>query len=753
MFLSAALLFAVQPMAAKQILPILGGSPAVWITAMLFFQAVLLAGYAYAHGACKLLPGRRILIAHTAIVALPLLTIPLVLPQSDPPEGSPVAWLILTLALYIGAPLFALTATAPLLQRWLAMTDHRRAANPYFLYAASNVGSLLALLAYPVIVERTMTMSVQETTWSAGYALFALGMVASAALIAPRIKRPDTGQERATNQPAESSAPERITWKRRAFWLLLAFTPSSLMLGVTQYITTDLAAVPLLWVIPLALYLLTFVIAFSFKGDQARAFATRLLPLLAVGMSATLMLHITRPIVLIVSLHLVFLFFAALACHGRLAATRPHASKLTEFYLIMSIGGVLGGAFNAVIAPLIFNTLVEYPIAIVLACLLPGAGLFQKSISKTDLFIASTFLFYMAVITVIVSAVDRALADPDSGALPVAWDAASKLLTPLIPALFLLTLHKRPYALAWCLGVMLMAAHLGGERLHSALHIERTFHGVLFVEDRYIDRDGEIVPWRRDFSHGTTQHGAQWLEPERRDTPIGYYHPDGPIGEVFAAFEDDPRRNRVGLVGLGVGALLAYAPNAANWTIYEIDPAVVRIASDEELFTFVSSAQSRADITFAIGDGRRKLSQAEDGSYGLIVLDAFSSDAVPVHLLTREAIAMYTRKLRSDGVLAFHISNQHLDLRPVVAAAARDLGLPGLERFDNLPRDVATFDQFGRWPSRWIVLSQSPAALQAIASEGPTDPGDPGAWTPLLVYPGDTAWTDDFSNILGVFRW
>jgi hypothetical protein len=713
-----------------------------------------------------------------AVVALPLLTVPLALPQSDPPEGSPIAWLILTLAIYSGAPLFALTATAPLLQRWLAMTNHPRAANPYFLYAASNAGSLLALLAYPVLIETTMAMGAQETAWSAGYALFAIGMVGSAALIAPRVKHPlgalpapGSGHSRKHgDKAAETAAPEagRITWKRRAFWLLLAFTPSSLMLGVTQYITTDLAAVPLLWVIPLALYLLTFVIAFSFKGEQARHFATRILPLLAVGMSATLMLHVSKPIALIVGLHLVFMFFGALACHGRLSALRPSPDKLTEFYLVMSIGGVLGGAFNAIIAPLLFDTLIEYPIAIVLACLLPGAGLLQKSITRTHLLIAAVFLLYMAVTTLVTGAVDAALADPDDGALPIWWDALSKLLTPVLPALFLLVLHKRPYTLAWCLTIMLAAAYYGGERLHSALHVERTFFGVYFVEDRYIqgdgEQDGELVLWRRDFSHGTTQHGAQWLDPQRRNTPIGYYHPDGPIGNVFAAFEGDPREQRVALVGLGVGALLAYAPQDAGWTVYEIDPAVVRIASNPEWFTFVSTAESRADIAFTIGDGRRRLAEAPDRSYGLIVLDAFSSDAVPVHLLTREAIEMYMSKLQDGGVLAFHVSNQHLDLRPVIAASARDLNLPGLECFDGVDRDVDTFDRTGRWPSRWIVLSRNPQALQAIAraeeanrarmvaeSKPPEDHSSP--WTPLLVFPDDSAWTDDFSNILGVFRW
>ena len=736
-FLSAALLFLVQPMIAKMVLPMLGGSPSVWITAMLFFQALLLAGYAYAHALCRLMGFRRAAIVHAVVVLVPLAMFPVALPQHwAPPIGSTQAvWLLGVLLWAVGAPFFVLSATGPILQRWFSHTDHPRAHDPYFLYAASNAGSLIALLAYPLILEPTVRLGGQASAWAVAYAVFAACMLVCAAMLMRR------GAAGSAVRPAPAP-PRPILARDRLFWVLLAFVPSSLMLGVTNYMTTDIAAVPLLWVVPLSLYLLTFVLAFARRGCIPLESSSRLLPIIATALVVAFLVHARTPAAPILGLHLTFFFFAALICHTRLARARPAPERLTEFFLFVSIGGVLGGVFNALVAPALFNTVVEYPLLVALACLLrPAAN--GRLFSPTrrgrtlDVGLPISLLAAMIAIEVVLRLGSPAGSQSDS-------ETRNNLVLAVavgLPALAVFLLSPRPIRFAGAVAVCLVVAHGTAQWSGDRLFSQRTFFGVYHVERTTLPPGSPMGDSLTTFSHGTTLHGQQ--ADGIRAVALGYYHPDGPIGHAFNALADDPRLDNVAIIGLGVGALATYAQPGQRFTFYEIDEAVLGIALNTRWFTYL--ADCKGELTYHIGDGRIKIAQAQDGAFGLIVLDAFSSDAIPVHLLTREAFEVYLGRLRSDGVLAVHITNRHLDLAPVVAAAARDLGLAAIDWFDIPPDPERVLTETGRAISHWVLLARSSEALMDIFNDG--------QWQPLTVPPDARAWTDDYSNILGVFRW
>jgi hypothetical protein len=824
-FLSAALLFLVQPMIAKMVLPMLGGSPSVWITAMVFFQAILLAGYAYAHALCRWMGPRSAAIAHGVVVVLPIALLPIALPAwtttgaagesagQAGTMGSQSLWLLLVLLVAVGGPFFVLSSTGPILQRWFSQTDHVHAKDPYFLYAASNVGSLLALLAYPVLLEPMSRLSEQRLGWSIGYGAFAIAMWVCAAVLIKRKTHGAEPGEKPSKKPSEKTnanteradeQPEPIALRQRLFWVLLAFVPSSLMLGVTNTITTDIASVPLLWIVPLALYLLTFVLAFARRQFVPMASLSRLLPILAVALVVVVLRQARTPAGPILGLHLAFFFFAALVCHTRLAGLRPSAARLTEFFLFVSIGGVLGGVFNALVAPFVFNTVAEYPIVIVLACLLrpairgkessgePVSSRKASGLSATrrgrilDLALPVALLVAMLAMEFILN--------PGQSGRSAGANAAILIATVGLPALAVFLLSSVPLRFAGAVAASLIVAQvtsdLGGERLH----IRRTFFGVYRVSRDPIPRPIPTITGLASplgdvlitFSHGTTQHGQQ--SPAMPHLPLGYYHPDGPIGHVFTALNasavntrdknnvapsEPDRPGPVALIGLGAGALAAYGQQDQPFDVYEIDQAVVDIARNTDWFTYLSD--SKAALSYTIGDGRIKIASAPDNHYSLIVLDAFSSDAIPVHLLTKEAFAVYLSKLQPDGLIAVHITNRHLDLKPVVAAAARDLGLAGLDWFD-VPADPALTQRLtGRTISHWIVLARTSDTLMPIYRPsggrdggGRTAGGATGGmagsitssmagsiagWEPLTVEPNARAWTDDFSNIIGALRW
>lgn len=726
-FLGAALVFLVQPMAARALLPTLGGSPAVWNTSMVFFQAVLLAGYLYAHLLTRFASTKLQILIHIVVLASPIAAMYAIGTGIDAPgpEDSPTFWLLGALAMAVGLPFFTVTTAGPLLQRWFASTDHRMAADPYFLYAAGNAGSLLGLLAYPLILEPTMGLSNQARLWSFGYAAFAVSVVGAGVFMLRKHKQVPV------QQAARADPPAPISHRRRAMWVLLAFVPSSLMLGTTQFLTTDIAAVPLLWVIPLAIYLLTFIIAFA-RMDVVRS-SSRLLGIVAVVLALTFLLRSARPIWVLMGLHLFTLFLAGLLCHGRLAVDRPDPSRLTEFYLFIAIGGVLGGIFNALIAPLAFNSVAEYPIAIALVCLLRIRPDSYKKGGRRSL-IADLALPLAVPVVALIAA--KAIGE-DLGAPGRAISGPSMVILGAAAAACYLFVG-RPLRFGLAIGALLMMASLNiGAGDERPWYKQRTFFGVHSIHDMPVE---ELSMPIRVLWHGSTFHGAQNLERRQMHLPLGYYHEKAPIGRLLTTYADSPVTQDIALIGLGTGALAAYGQEGRNMTFYEIDPTVVKIATDPEKFTYISD--SKATVDFKIGDGRLRLAEAQDESYGLIVLDAFSSDAIPVHLLTRQAFEMYLAKLRPGGIIAAHISNLHVDLEPVLAALADELALSsGVSVFIGTQDDINR----GRFGCTWVVLARSDEDLRLL--------GVDSDWRQLTSRPGLRVWTDDFSNIWSVFRW
>jgi hypothetical protein len=717
LFVSAFLMFLVQPMIARMVLPLLGGAPAVWNTCLVFFQALLLCGYGYAHGATAWLDARRHTIVHAVVLLMPLLVLPIGLKQATPPPTqNPIGWLLLVLLMSIGLPFFVLSTSAAVLQKWYTSTDGEGADDPYFLYAASNLGSFIALIAYPLVVEPTLRLQQQTQLWTAGYAVF----VALALTCAASVWRQRTASRSAHAGAVAAARAEAISWRRKAHWTLLAFVPSSLLMAVTTHMSTDVAAVPLMWIVPLALYLLTFVLAFSPKAAGVRALANRLMPLGVVALTLVLIAQVNSPLAVIIPLHVLVFAMMALVCHGALAADRPSASRLTEFYLWIAVGGMLGGLFNALVAPVVFVGIVEYPLVIVLACL-------SRPADKER--VAATAWTRHIVFALVVGAL----------AMGSVWlnnrlgsQSRLLLLGAALPALLAYSQRRHAIRFAACIALLLLSGAFVQSTFGHSVYATRTFFGVYRVQ---VD---ERVNHRFMF-HGTTLHGMQSVLPERSHDPLSYFHRTGPLGQVFAAVPAASQATEVAVAGLGVGSIASYAGPSQHWTYYEIDPAVERIARDSRYFTYLRDCGSRCVVI--TGDARLSMQRARPEQFGLIILDAFSSDAIPMHLLTREAVSLYLSKLAPGGVIAMNVSNVHLSIYPVVARVAQDEGLNVL--WQREPSTAGSLTE-GKFPSEWMVMARSRADFGGLAS-------DP-RWVVPVVPPSTRLWTDDFSNILSVIR-
>ncbi len=719
--LSALLMFWVQPLYARLALPLLGGAPAVWITAMLFFQAALLAGYLYAHLSVHWLGLKRQSLLHGVLLVLAFVALPIALPDGwTPPAGAmPVGWQLGLMAVGVGLPFFAVAATAPLLQRWFAHAGHARSADPYFLYSASNIGSIAALIGYPLLFEPSLRLGEQGLAWTVGYHFLVLLIGLCGWVLWRRFVADPPG---VVGEELELS-PD-ISWRRRGIWVLLAFAPSSLMLGVTLHLSTDVAAVPLLWVVPLALYLLSFVIVFArrpvLRHRWMVIFQVPALVLLAATMSWSHNLLWAELLI-----HLEAFFIAAMVCHGELAARRPAARHLTEFYLWMSVGGVLGGLFNALLAPVLFDSVLEYPLMVVLVALLRPwrAGRGRLGIAL-DLVLPGLLALLMWL--------SIGLGD---GGYGIAISMA--VFMAAVGGALLLAWRGSPLRFALGLGVLIVMAPLALKQqgltaldASDTILSERSFFGVSRVVAMELPLRAHVLV------QGTTVHGAQRLDDGARKTPLTYYHADGPIGQVFQALPFW-RFNRVGVVGLGAGAAACYARPGQEWTFYEIDPVVERIARDDRFFSFLADCAPEAKVV--IGDARLSLQAAPDDTFDLLILDAFSSDAIPVHLLTAEAFAMYRRRLAPGGVIMAHISNRYLDLEPVLGRVTQETGLFGVIQY----HEQGTSQPMLRYPSIWVVMARSPDDIIELAPDRRWEPLR-GANAPL--------WTDDYVNILGALR-
>ena len=733
---SASLLFLVQPMFARMILPMLGGSPSVWNTALVFYQLTLLAGYGYAHLLTRRLGTRWQAVVHLAVVAAALACLPIAVPRgwSPPVDHSPVGWMLALLAVGIGLPFFVVSTTGPLIQKWFAAGPHRSARDPYFLYAASNFGSMLGLLGYPLAIEPRLTLSEQSRLWTCGYVVLAVAIAGCAVLLARARNLPVAGM--AADGPAgvpgiplaiglAGESPERrapVTPRRRWRWILLAFIPSSLMIGVTTKITTDVAAIPLLWVLPLALYLLSFILVFARRPLLPHVAMVRALPMIVLALVVVIEARAVEPLRLIVALHLALAFVAAMVCHGELAIDRPDPRHLTEFYLWLAVGGALGGVFNALVAPVVFHSVVEYPIAIVLACLAmpPRAPLARDARARI---LDGVIPVLMGGVVVLFYAVVMYFRLPMSG-------TGLALLFALL-ALPLYTFARRPLRFGLALAAVLLADPGALMQRARLLHQERSFFGVHRV---MLTPDGAF----HELIHGTTLHGSQRVTPLVCDAATGYYHAAGPAGDVFRELPARPGRS-VAIAGLGSGALAVYARPGERWTLFEIDPAVARIAGDTRYFCYLSACA--AEHAIVLGDARRSIGAATD-RFDLMVFDAYTSDAIPVHLLTREALRLYESRLAPGGVMVFHLSNRYFDLVPVIAGLARDAGFEC--RVRTLEDVSEPADSLRLVSSTYAVVARSATDLGALATDARWSRREPRA--------GLRLWTDDYSSLLSVLR-
>ncbi len=706
-FTSASLLFFVQPMFAKMVLPYLGGSPAVWTTAMLFFQTVLLLGYIYAHVSVRFLSPRMQVILHLCVWAAALAFLPIAVPEDwrYDPESSAELQTLGLFAIGVGLPFAALSATAPLLQAWYARTDALQAHDPYFLFGASNLGSLLSLLAFPFVAEPLLGVGAIGTGWAVLYVILGAGLAAC-------------GYSAQMNWAVSASATVKkgatgLNLRQIATWLFLAFVPSSLMLSITSTVATDIGSFPLIWIVPLALYLLTFVFAFSGKAWPDHPAIEKLflifliygLYIFAGGLTGKLG---WLPFAILIC----FFFVAALLAHRKLYLARPSNENLTVFYVTMSVGGALGGLFNSILAPALFNDVYEGPITLVLSALL---------LTRSK---------------------------PTRGEFPWSLVATVLCAAPMALALWLEVDHLRPFALVTCTLFFICFWSLRGRPyaacataasilvlgqsflMPETLLKERSFFGTYSVRVR----DNLRV-----LEHGTTQHGAERLSDiGERPMPTSYYFPSAPMGRILGD-QTLHGNETIGIVGLGVGALVCYRQDGQMWHLYEIDAVVDRIARHSGLFDFMPKCAG--DSPTHIGDARVVL-ESQDVTYDILVIDSYSSDAIPIHLMTTEAVSLYLDRLKDDGLVVFHISNRFFALEPVLARIARDLNLSAV--VENFAPTNEEADQ-GAVGSDVVVFARMEERLTQLGvSVG-------GTWKALEA---DTkaAWTDDHSNLLGVLR-
>jgi spermidine synthase len=709
-FLSAALVFLVQPIFAKMATPLLGGAPNVWNVSLVCFQAALLLGYTYAHLLTHFVKSLRAQIAiHAGLLAIAALVLPFQLSTAlGPPDPvQPTFWLIGVFAISIAPPFAVISATAPLIQSWYSRSARADAHDPYHLYAASNVGSLLGLAAYPLVFEPFFPLITQTAAWTTGYFCLAVLLIGSGILAFA------TGKGTApmvSEAPVENpSAVSESVWQQRLWWLVCAFIPSSLLVGSTTHIATEIASVPFLWAVPLALYISSFVIVFSKQPAISLDTANRLLPV-TIALAFFALPPITViPVTFSVAIHVFALFMAALVGHGTMAASRPAANRLTEFYLIMSLGGVLGGAFNALLVPIIFTSVFEYPLLLVaVLAIRPGLRLIGKG--RTRVWLAA------ALFALVIAGVMRWMQGTDGQSI-----FAARILILLAAFSIAMSWNSKAGPIlaaicAWGIGAVTNPI-AGGVS-------ERSFFGVVKIIER-----GDI----RLLMHSGTVHGAQFMTEEKALMPTTYYAPPTPIGQLFAANEAP---GAVGVVGLGTGSVACYARPGQDYVFYEIDPLVAELASDPQHFTYLSACTPKPNIV--LGDGRLSLANEPEDHFNLLLIDAFSSSSVPTHLLTREAVSLYLSRLSEDGVLVMHVSNNHMDLPQVVARVADSLGAPARYQYFNPTPEQAELED--AHASQVVVLARTEAAFAKLDA-------DPN-WR-VLTGDGRRPWSDDYTNVIG----
>lgn len=723
-FTSALLLFGVQPMFARLVLPILGGSPSVWSVAMVFFQAMLFVGYLYAHILTRVRRPAFAVGVHLLLVAAAGLTLPLAVAKGwgDPPDTFAALWLLGLFTVSIGLPFFALSANNPLLQAWFARSGHPDGVDPYFFYAASNIGSFLALLSYPALLEPTLTLRSQTLLWTVGFWLLFALIAGCGYLLLRTPLRAELTPDQQQFEPTAAPRPSRF-----GAWVLLSAIPSGLLVAVTAHISTDVAAMPLLWVVPLSLYLLTWVLVFQRRALIPHRWVMIVQPIAIAGLVALLAFRPLYSLWLTLGGHLLAFFVIAMACHGELARQRPASQHLTTFYVSLSLGGMIGGLFAGLIAPFVFSWIAEYPILIVLAALCRPFPPSSPTIKQTLASWGGILLFALV-----------ALAPSFVGWLPPNDDVMfwiNVLISTIAVLSILLALFARdPVKFAFVIAVALCMVRLYPE---DERHVQtvRSFFGVHKIYD---SADGRF----RVLQDGTTIHGAQMLKdsggrpvagpPE----PLTYYTRGAGMGQTITAVRT--RKGgpiSVAAIGLGTGSLSCHKQPGDDWRFFEIDTSVVAIARDSGRFDFLQSCAPGVPII--IGDARLTMAREPDHRYDLIIVDAFSSDSIPIHLVTREAMALFKSKLAPNGVVLMHVSNRHLELASVVIGIAAANGMKAwvFDSNDDSGDSEYVFD-----------------AKVVIAAAREDDIGELAAnkdWVRTEPNASQRVWSDDYSNIAG----
>ncbi|WP_024508328.1 fused MFS/spermidine synthase [Bradyrhizobium sp. ARR65] len=724
-FLSALLLFSVQPLFTKMVLPRLGGSPAVWSVAMVFFQTLLLAGYAYAHFLMRIRSRAVPVAVHLSLLVVAMLTLPLSIAGGwgEPPTSGYAFWLLGLFAVSIGLPFFALAANNPLLQAWFVRTGHPAGPDPYFLYASSNIGSFLALLSYPVLLEPMFTLHSQDLMWTFGYGLLIVLIAACGTLL---LRSPVLA---VTDMEAEDTDAPPPAWSLRARWIFLAAVPSGLLIAVTAHISTDVAAAPLLWVLPLSLYLLTWVLVFQSRPLLPHKWMLMVQPLAIAGVVILLAVGGEQNLLLTLGGHQLCFFLIAMGCHGELARRRPAAKYLTGFYVALSFGGMLGGLFAGLIAPYSFSWVAEYPILLALAALC------RPETSERLPRWSRWYWPFLAVLAV-------ALIAPaySSGKIGLwlenhrTWVAGGVGVLAALLALALNASRWKIFATVVVALILIRAYPSDNGRVETV----RSFFGVHKI---VVTPDGQY----HVLMHGTTIHGAQKFlnddgsKVEGRPEPISYYHRDGGIGQAITAIR--ARKGaplRVAVIGVGAGTLACASELGETWKFFEIDQTMVDTARDPRYFSYVQNCEP--DFKPVIGDARLTFAKEPDGIYDLIIVDAYSSDAIPIHLATQEAMRIYKDKLAPQGAVVMHVSNRHLELESVVVGIADANDLKSWVYNEDSGRD----DEY-IFATDVVVSARDEADVGALASSD--------KWVETEPTENQRVWTDDYSNILGaVYR-
>ena len=687
---------------------------------MLFYQLLLLAGYIYAHMVTRRWSIRGQLAIHGTLLLTPFIVFALGPPHWPAPDADhAVQWLLSYLLVSVGLPFFILSTNAPLVQRWFADSSVKDAKNAYFLYSASNLGSLCALVSYPTLIEPHLSLGHQYIFLVCLYAAFALTMMA---IVIKTWKIAGANKSEVVSEEISQAlqTDKKTAWKQRLNWMFLAFIPSSLMLSVTTYITSNVAPCPLFWVVPLALYLLSFVFAFSPWTIINRVLLSYIHALLLVLLATVFFwTKVEFSFLFMFPLHLTTFFIIALMCHMKLADSRPDPRRLTEFYLCLAVGGALGGTFNAIVAPAVFKTLFEYPAVLALSCF---ARTTLGPTGERGRWRYGSAMLAAALLSIVI-------VYQWSRNWPAEW-LDNRVIALLTPAAFIcLAASTEP------LFMMLIVSSIflvGASTWKSdAVFQGRNTLGTLTVVN---DKDGAHF-----LAHGNTLHGAEDMREPRPHTPISYYHEDSPIAHVFYAFDAKWKHANIAVVGLGCGTIAAYAQPGQSWTFYEINPMMLKIASEEKLFTYYADCKATHQVI--IGDGRQALARARDGEYDMITFDAFSSDAIPVHLLTREALQLYLSKLAPGGVLVFHISSRTVDLKPTLRELAKDANLACLLEVSGTN---LKWSKEHKLSSTWMVMARTENDLAPLKEKSAFAPPDPNQKASL--------WTDDFSNLLETLR-